>query len=113
MSAAKRKGTAFETDVVKFLRPVWKGVERRTLSGVHDRGDIAGITDIVFECKATRTIDLAGAVDEAQIEKDNAGADLGIAVIKRRMKPTAQAYAVLPLDEMVKLLCLAGYGPKE
>ena len=112
MNPSKRKGTQFESDVVTYLRPLWKGVERRTLSGAQDRGDIAGITDIVFECKATKSIDLASAVDEAQVEKENAGADLGIAVIKRRMKPTAQAYAVLPFEEMVKLLCLAGYGPE-
>jgi hypothetical protein len=52
MSKSKQKGTAAETAVVNWL--VSKGrkhVERRSLNGVNDRGDIAGVPGVVLEVK--------------------------------------------------------------
>ena len=110
MSASRRKGTAFESEVVSLLREFgFEYAERRALQGARDRGDIAGIPRVVFECKATKVLDLAGAVDEAEVERQNDGAELGVAVLKRRMRPASSAYAVLPLGAFADLLRKAGY----
>jgi len=50
MSAARAKGTAWETAIVGYLRG--RGAphaERRALNGSNDRGDIAGIPGLVIE----------------------------------------------------------------
>ncbi len=103
MNPSKRKGTQFETDVVIYLRDHgFPNVERRALRGNLDCGDIAGIPDWVLECKATRTIDLAGAIDEAESERFNMGARYGAAVIKRRGKgDPGHAYVVQTLEQWV------------
>jgi hypothetical protein len=66
MSAAKAKGTAAETAVVRFLQANgYPHCERRALAGAQDRGDVAGIPGIVIEVKAAARLELAGWVDEA------------------------------------------------
>lgn len=44
MSAARSKGTRFESAVVKWLREALQDdrIERRSLNGRNDRGDVAG-----------------------------------------------------------------------
>jgi|GEM_PF-339001 len=102
---SKKRGTQFESDVVAFLRQVgFPHAERRALGGIHDRGDILGIPGWVLEAKATRQIDLAGALTEAAAEARNAGARYYAAIVKRRGKPVHQAYAVLPLWALAELL---------
>lgn len=105
MSASKRKGTAFETAVVTYLREHgFPTAERRALAGTLDRGDIAGIPDVAIECKAVQAITLAAFVDETERERRNADATYGITVIKRRQKSIGDAYAVMPLKKLVELL---------
>lgn len=103
---SKAKGTRFESDVVAYLRANgFPSVERRALAGTADRGDIGGVEGVVFECKATKSIDLAGAVDEAVVEAANDGADsLPVAIVKRRMRSTSDAYVVVPLWWFVRVL---------
>ncbi|MEV7364302.1 hypothetical protein [Streptomyces sp. NPDC091299] len=87
MSAAKKKGTAAETAVVQYLRAAgFVQVERRTLNGVKDRGDIAGIPGTVIEVKNCARQELSGWVAEAEIERDNDGASVGVVWHKRRGK---------------------------
>jgi|HubBroStandDraft_1064217.scaffolds.fasta_scaffold28870_2 hypothetical protein len=69
MSAAKAKGTAAETAVVRFLQANgYPHCERRALAGAQDRGDVAGIPGIVIEVKAAARLELAAWVDEAEVE---------------------------------------------
>lgn len=103
-SPSKRKGTAFERLVADYLAEAIPGVDRRALHGNHDHGDIAGIPGWVLELKATRAIDLAGALDEARLEAKNAGVANYAAVVKRRSKGVAQAYFVMTLADAVRLL---------
>lgn len=111
MSASKRKGTAWESAVVNFLRANgFPAVERRALSGSADRGDVAGVSGWVIEAKATRSIDLAQAVDEARTEAANAGASWHAAVIKRRMRPAGDGYAVMSLAQLARLIAAANGG---
>jgi hypothetical protein len=65
MSAAKRKGTAAETAVVRFLQANgWPQAERRALAGAADRGDVAGLP-VVVEVKNAARMELAAWLDEA------------------------------------------------
>lgn len=104
----KAKGTAFESEVVKVLKPAFPHAERRAQAGSLDKGDIAGVHaksgTWVLECKNQARIELAQFLDEAKQEAVNADADRYAAVIKRRGKPAAEAYVVLPLSEFVSLI---------
>lgn len=103
MSASRRKGTAFETAVVNFLREAgYESAERRALNGRNDKGDVAGLPGWVLECKAEKTIDLAGYMGEACREAQNANATSYAAVVKRRGKGVSEAYVVMPLAVFVK-----------
>lgn len=100
----KIKGTQWETDVVNYLQEHGAPLaERRALSGSADRGDIAG-TEYVWECKNTQSIDLSSGINETLQEARNAGVEYGFLVVKRRRKSTADAYAVMPLSQLVKIL---------
>lgn len=109
MNAAKRKGTAWETALVDYLRAHgYPHVERRAQSGTNDRGDIAGIPGVVLEAKACKTLELAEWMKELAVEIRNADADTGAVIVKRRQAPAGDAYAVLPLWRFVQLLKEAG-----
>lgn len=101
MNPSKQKGTAFETAVVRYLQANgFPQAERRALAGKDDRGDVSlgsGYTDWVLEAKATKSIDLAGALNEASREAANAKAPYYAAVIKRRNHMVDSAYVVVPL----------------
>jgi hypothetical protein len=97
-TAGQRKGDQFERDVVQYLTPWWPRAERRRARGVRlDRGDLVGIDGWVVECKDHASIDLAGFVDQAAQEAENAGVSRYVAVVKRRRRGIDQAYAVMPL----------------
>lgn len=112
MSAAKRAGTSWESAIVAYLSANgFPHAERRALNGAKDRGDIAGIPGVVIEAKNRKVIDLAGFIDEAEAERANDGARLGVAWIKRRGRGSAgDGYVVLTGAAFVELLRLAGWG---
>ena len=112
MSPARGKGTAFETLIVRYLQS--KGcihAERRALHGNLDKGDITGTGPLVWECKNHKALDLSGWLRETEQERQNANANHGILVVKRRSygEPGDQ-YAVMRLSDLVELLKEAGYG---
>jgi hypothetical protein len=87
VNRSKAKGTAAETAVVRFLQTVgFPYAERRTLNGTHDRGDIAGIPSVVIEVKNCAKQELGSWVAEAERERDNDRATLGVVWHKRRGK---------------------------
>jgi hypothetical protein len=99
VSASKRKGTAFETAVVAYLREEHGlPVERRALRGAKDCGDVAGLPGFVLECKNHNRLELAGWVDEAMKEAANDGAPFYAVVHKRRGKGPHGAFVTLPLE---------------
>jgi Holliday junction resolvase len=108
-SAPKRKGSAFERDVVAYLREHgFSDAERAYGAGRPcDVGDVVGIPGVTVECKAARQIDLAGFVDEADRERVNARQPFGVAIIKRRSKSTAQAYVAMSLETFCRLEAVA------
>jgi hypothetical protein len=85
VSASKKKGTAAETAVVEYLRASgFTQAERRTLNGAKDRGDIAGLPGVVIEVKNCARQELGAWVAEAELERDNDRASLGVVWHKRR-----------------------------
>lgn len=110
MSKSKAKGTAFETFIVNYLRDYYPNVERRTLGGQYDKGDISGTdNELVWECKDHKTLKLSEWLKEADTERQNAGASYGIVVAKRKgCGDPGQQYALLPLKELLSLLSRAG-----
>jgi|TARA_R110000822_G_scaffold15302_3_gene52872 hypothetical protein len=111
VSKERAKGTNFETFIVNYLKDMYPFVERRSLNGALDKGDITG-TDprLVWECKNHKTLNFSGWLHEAEVERINADAEIGIVVAKRRSYGNpADQYAVLRLDELLKLLKKAGY----
>jgi hypothetical protein len=113
VSANKAKGTKWESAIVAFLRDRgFTYAERRALSGSSDKGDLTGIPGLVVEAKHVARTDLSGWLDEAEQERDNANADVGLVWIKRRAYTSpGRAYVVMSGDDLVWLLKAAGYGP--
>jgi len=112
VSANRRKGTTFETLVVRYLQSVgFPYAERRALHGSLDKGDITGCGPLVFECKAAKRHELSNWLAQTEQERVNAAADFGVLVVKRQGHNTgAEQYAIMRLEDMVKLLKEAGYG---
>jgi len=105
VNPSKRKGTAFETEVVNHLRARgFDECERRALTGTQDRGDIAGIVNWTIECKNQNTSLWAAWMDELAIEKKNAGTRRSLLVVRRRMAVIERAYAVMPLAEAIDVI---------
>lgn len=106
MNKQKAKGTSFETLIVNYLRlHGFPYAERRALTGTNDMGDITGTGPLVWECKNHATLKLSEWLRETETERDNARADYGILVVKRRgVGHPGQQYAVMPLEDLVRLL---------
>jgi hypothetical protein len=105
MSVARRKGSAFESAVVAYLAEHgFPDCERRVMGGIRDRGDVAGVPGWTLELKAERSLDLAGALTEAQLEAVHAGTANFAAILKRRSHSIADAYVVLPLSAFASII---------
>ncbi len=104
-SASKRKGSRWESSVVVLLKALGFGkAERRALNGTQDRGDIAGVDDLVIECKDVAQLRLREWIGEAQIEATRDGARIGVVALKRTGNADpAQGYAVVNLEEFLVL----------
>lgn len=107
----KAKGSKWELDVARYFNERgFPYVERRYGAGAQaDKGDINGIRGVVMECKNLGRITLSTILDETTVEKANAKAEIGVAIIKRRNTSTQRGYAVMTLEDLVTLLDKAGY----
>ena len=107
MSKAKQKGTDGENAVVEALDRAGFTVERRALSGMNDKGDIAGLKDVVIEVKKHDSYagKLAGWVEEADTERRNAKATIGVVWHRRKGKAKAEEWFVtMSGDQFINLL---------
>lgn len=110
---ARAAGTSFATWLVEYWRKAFgtRTIERRALTGRKDEGDIAGLNchlgPIAVEVKNHNRIDLAGWIQEAQIEASNADAAFGIVVAKRRgygRESMGDQYVITRLEDYTRLL---------
>lgn len=111
MNRSKIKGTRHESSVVEVLRASgWPHAERRTLGGVNDRGDIAGLIGVVIEAKATSRADIPGWLRELDVEMVNDNASTGAVWAKSVGKAHAEdGYIVMRPAVWLALLKEAGY----
>lgn len=97
---SKQKGTVWETRVGKYL-----GLRRLPLAGSKDIGDLD--CDIaVVECKNTQTFNLAGWMDELEVEKTNAGKNFGFVIFPRKNHVTSKGYALMSIEQLVVILAI-------
>ena len=116
--SARQAGARFERQIADWLAEVLDDdrIDRRVKTGAKDRGDIAGVRlhgqRVVIECKNTTRTDLAGWTREAETERGNDDAPVGLVVSKRHGKgdPLDQ-WVHMTLRELVTIL--SGHRPEE
>lgn len=119
-ASAKAAGTRFERSIADCLaHHIDDRIDRRTKTGAKDRGDIGGLRissaiydqdqllhpRVVIECKDVARLNLAGWVDEADTERGNDDALVGLVVHKRRgnADPLDQ-YVTTTMRDLIALL---------
>ena len=97
-SPQKRKGSAAELAVAKWLRKLgWSHAERSRAGFQDDRGDIDGMPGVCIEVKNEKKIDIPGYLRELEVEIANAQAWTGTVIVKRRGSMNVDDwYAVMP-----------------
>jgi len=105
-SPQARKGSQFERDVVAYLQAHGHPyAERHYGSGrPDDVGDIDGVVGWTLELKNHKAMDLAGWADEAERERVNGRQSFAAVIAKRRNRPSGDAYVVMSLDTLARLL---------
>tara|TARA_B100000586_G_C19976403_1_gene370049 strand:- start:430 stop:804 length:375 start_codon:yes stop_codon:yes gene_type:complete len=109
MSKSKQKGTAWETECVRYLQS-YTGAEfmRLPLTGTKDIGDIRclDLPEFVFECKNRKDAlsSLSEIMRETEQERLNAEANFAAALVKRRNFGTGGAYVVMELHNFAQLI---------
>lgn len=110
--SAKKAGSSFETLVADYLATQMDDdrIERRTRNGAKDRGDIAGVRTVrgervVIECKNVASISLPAWLREAEVERGNDDAVIGVVAHKRvgSARPHEQ-YVTMTLATFSRLL---------
>jgi hypothetical protein len=117
--SAKAAGTRFESLVAEFLsfRLADDRIERRARSGAKDRGDIGGVRTIrgqrvVIECKDTARDNLPAWIREAEIERGNDDAAIGVVAHKKNGTGNpADQYVSMTLETFARLLEGGVYDP--
>lgn len=112
MSAQSRKGASFERVMADWFRDRLGDdrIDRRVKRGAKDTGDIAGLRTIrggkiVAEVKNRARMDLAGWVDEAEAERGNDDALIGVVVHKRKgVGDPSQQYVTMTAESLALLI---------
>jgi len=107
-----RKGSVFETDVMKWLRKSGVIAERLTKAGAKDEGDMVVIISgetYILELKNRQTLSLPEFWREAQVEalnyakaRDLGEVPLSYVVVKRRNASIDQAWVIQDLAQWIK-----------
>lgn len=97
--APKRAGDRFERDVVAFLVARGYGYAERAYGAGRpdDRGDIDGLPGWIIQCKAEKTLDVAGALRAAETQCPD-HLHYPAAICKRKGHPIGAAYVVMSLE---------------
>ena len=107
-----RKGSQFETDVMKWLRGAGVIAERLTKAGAKDEGDMVVIISgetYILELKNRQTLSLPEFWREAQVEALNYAKARGLGevplsyvVVKRRNASIEDAWVIQNLNQWLK-----------
>ena len=108
---AKQAGASFERLIADHLATELNDdrIDRRPKRGANDRGDIGGVKflghRVVIECKDVSKLNLPGWLREAEVERGNDDALIGVVVHKKRgTAKAAEQYVTLTVDTLVKFL---------
>lgn len=134
---SKAKGTACETAIVRYLQTHgFPFADRQPLRGGRDQGDIAVCPGVIIEAKTSARTKATGLpadsvladwLDQTELERANANADIGLLVVKRHGttdpgrwhcwrnggmddSPIWGGWTMRPLADVVHLLRVIGYG---
>lgn len=111
-ATAKQAGATFERQVADHLRDnLDDRIDRKVKTGAADKGDIAAVRDrdgnrIVVETKnyGGRLLP-AEWIREAQTERDNDDAVIGVVVAKRKgTTAPGQQWCLMTVDDLIHLL---------
>jgi len=99
------KGARAERMVADWFKAHgWMYADRRVKTGAKDTGDIGGIPCVV-EVKDCRTMMLAGWLDEATVEAENAGVEFGVVMHHRKGKGyPGDWYVTMTGETFIRLL---------
>jgi len=110
-ASAKKAGSSFETLIASYLAEHYDDrIERRVKNGTKDRGDISGVKTIrggrvVLECKNQARDNLPAWLREADIERANDDASIGVVVHKKHgSNRGGEQYVTMTLDTFLQLL---------
>ena len=111
-ASAKAAGSSFETLIVTGLTEILGDdrIERRTKNGSKDRGDITGVKTlgggrVVIECKNTARDNLPAWIREAEQERGNDDALIGVVAHKKHGSgKAADQYVTMTLATFAVLL---------
>lgn len=106
VNKSKQKGTAWETEIVNYLKSFGFDARRKVLSGNADKGDIEIIElpFLVIEAKNERKYSLSEYIAEANEEATNADVELGVAWMHRQGKASPKDAYVLMDGETFRLI---------
>jgi Holliday junction resolvase len=107
---SRRKGATHERSVIGWLRSLGRPhVERRIMGMATDSGDVCGWPGVIIECKNAQRLELAVWVDQLEAEIEQAEADTGVLIVKRRgVTDPGDFYAVMPARRWHELMVEAG-----
>lgn len=106
-ASAKAKGRKAENEIVAYLQENgYPEAERRRLSGVQDKGDVAGVRDVCIEVKNQKTHELANWLDQLFREMEHAKATWGAVMFPRIRKGVGGWYALTTVAQYVALVRL-------
>jgi hypothetical protein len=111
-ATAKAAGSWFEKIMADWLAVVLDDdrIERRARNGSKDRGDIGGVRTIrggrvVIECKNVATLALPQWLREAEVERGNDDAAIGVVMHKRRgTTQPGEQFVTMTADTFAALL---------
>ena len=108
----KALGTEWETAVVRYTKAQLgdERIERRALHGARDMGDIHGLFahgySGIIECKRDRDMgasDLAEYQRQTLDERENAGADFALLVVKNFNHSVGEAFCWVTLRDLARI----------
>ena len=108
--SARTAGARFERSIADCLAAwVDERIDRRVKTGRKDRGDIAalrhGPARVVVECKDVTRLDLPGWLREAEVERGNDDALVGLVVHKKRgTSDPLDQYVTTSVRDLIALL---------
>ena len=109
--SAKKAGSSFERAQSDWLaeRLDDERIDRRVKRGLGDRGDIAGVRipggRVVIECKNVATLALPAWLREAEVERGNDDAVVGVVMHKKRgTTDPSEQYVTMSAEMFARLL---------